>query len=114
MNSKEEQTNSEVTNLENESLIEQQSDLDYINEQIGGNKLDDNSTETEKDADYIKEETRENELEEKSIDIEDEYKFGWSSYSEITNGRFAMIGFLAIILIELFSKQSFLKWAGIL
>ena len=42
------------------------------------------------------------------------YNFGWSSYSEITNGRFAMIGFLAIIIIEIFSKQSFLKWAGIL
>ena len=42
------------------------------------------------------------------------YSFGWSSYSEITNGRFAMIGFLAIILIEFFSQQSFLKWAGIL
>jgi len=42
------------------------------------------------------------------------YNFGWSTYSEITNGRFAMIGFLAIILIELFSQQSFLKWAGIL
>ena len=91
MNSKEEQTNSEATNLENESLIEQQNDRDYINEQIEENKLD-----------------------EKSIEIKDEYKFGWSSYSEITNGRFAMIGFLAIILIELFSKQSFLKWAGIL
>jgi len=91
MNSKEEQTNSEATNLENESLIEQQNDRDYINEQIEENKLD-----------------------EKSIEIEDEYKFGWSSYSEITNGRFAMIGFIAIILIELFSKQSFLKWAGIL
>jgi len=49
-----------------------------------------------------------------SIEIEDNYKFGWSSYSEITNGRFAMIGFLAIILIELLSQQSFLKWAGIL
>ena len=91
MNSKEEQTNSEATNLENESLIKQQNDPDYINEQIGDNKLD-----------------------EKSIEIKDEYKFGWSSYSEITNGRFAMIGFLAIILIEVFSKQSFLKWAGIL
>jgi len=42
------------------------------------------------------------------------YNFGWSSYSETTNGRFAMIGFLAIILIELLSQQSFLKWAGIL
>ena len=91
MNSKEEQTNSEVTNLEDESFIEQQKDPNYINEQIGDNKLG-----------------------EKSIEIKDEYKFGWSSYSEITNGRFAMIGFLAIIMIELFSKQSFLKWAGIL
>ena len=91
MNSKEEQTNSEITNLENESLIEQQKDPNYINEQIEENKLD-----------------------EESIEIKDEYKFGWSSYSEITNGRFAMIGFLAIILIELLSKQSFLKWAGIL
>ena len=91
MNSKEEQTNSEVTNLENESFIEEQKDQNQINEQIEGNKLD-----------------------EKSLEIKDEYKFGWSNYSEITNGRFAMIGFLAIILIELFSKQPFLKWAGIL
>ena len=91
MNSKEEQTNSEVTNLVNESLIEQQKDPNYINEQIGDNKLD-----------------------EKSIEFKDEYKFGWNNYSEKTNGRFAMIGFLAIILIELFTQQSFLKWAGIL
>ena len=46
--------------------------------------------------------------------VGDEYKFGWSNYSEKTNGRFAMIGFLAIILIELLCKQSFLEWAGIL
>ena len=91
MNSKEEQTNSEVTNLENESFIEEQKDQNQINEQIEDNKLD-----------------------EKSIEIKDEYKFGWSGYSEITNGRFAMIGFLSIVLIELLSKQSFLKWAGIL
>ena len=91
MNSKEKQTNSEATNLENNSFVEQQKDSNYIDEQI-----------------------REDKLDEESIEIKDEYKFGWSSYSEITNGRFAMIGFLAIILIELFSKQSFLKWAGIL
>ena len=91
MNSKEEQTNSEVTNLENESFIEEQKDPNQINEEIEDNNLD-----------------------EKSIEIKDEYKFGWSSYSEITNGRFAMIGFFAIIFIELLSKQSFLKWAGIL
>jgi len=91
MNSKEEQTNSEVTSLESESAKEEQKVGNYINENTGNNNLD-----------------------EKSKNIEDEYKFGWSSYSEITNGRFAMIGFLAIILIELFSQQSFLKWAGIL
>ena len=91
MNSKEEQTNSEVNNLENESFIEQQKDNNYINEETEDNKLD-----------------------KESIDIDDEYKFGWSSYSEITNGRFAMIGFLAIIIIELLSQESFLKWAGIL
>ena len=63
---------------------------------------------------YINENTGDNKLDKKLKDIEDEYQFGWSSYSEITNGRFAMIGFLAIILIELLSKESFLKWAGIL
>ena len=31
-------------------------------------------------------------IEEQSIEIEDRYKFGWSNYSEITNGRFAMLG----------------------
>ena len=91
MNSKEEQTNSEDTNLENKNSIEKQKDENYINEQTGENKSN-----------------------EQSVDIEDKYKFGWSIYSEIINGRFAMIGFLAIILIELFSQQSFLKWAGIL
>ena len=91
MNPKEEQTNSDITNSDNESFIEKQKDVSYINENTGEDTLD-----------------------EKSKDIEDEYKFGWSSYSEITNGRFAMIGFLAIILIELFSQESFLKWAGIL
>ena len=45
---------------------------------------------------------------------ENKYVFGWGQYSEITNGRFAMIGFAAIILIEIISKKSFLDWAGIL
>ena len=58
--------------------------------------------------------TKENIIDEQSLQIEDKYKFGWGSYSEITNGRFAMLGFFAIILIEFFSHQSFLKWAGIL
>ena len=90
MNSKEEQTNSAITNLDNEGSIENQKNANYINEKDGTNKTNEEST-----------------------DIEDKYKFGWSSYSEITNGRFAMIGFIAIILIELFSQQSFFQWAGI-
>ena len=52
-------------------------------------------------------------IDDQSIEIKDSYKFGWSNYSEITNGRFAMLGFLAIILIELISHKSFLNWAGI-
>ena len=57
--------------------------------------------------------TKENIIDEQSLQLEDKYKFGWSSYSEITNGRFAMLGFLAIILIELISHKSFLNWTGI-
>ena len=65
---------------------------------------------SEKDSD-LKSEEKIDQVSDKNTES---YNFGWSSYSEITNGRFAMIGFLAIILIELFSQQSFLKWAGIL
>ena len=50
---------------------------------------------------------------EQSMEIEDKYKFGWSNYSEKTNGRFAMLGFIAIIFIELISQKSFLDWAGL-
>ena len=38
--------------------------------------------------------------------------FGWSGYAERVNGRFAMIGFLAFLLIELISHSGFLHWAG--
>ena len=40
MNSKEGQTNSETTNLNNESSIEKQKDENFINEQNADNKLD--------------------------------------------------------------------------
>lgn len=39
--------------------------------------------------------------------------FGWSSYAERINGRFAMVGFLAVLLIEAVSHRSFLQWAGL-
>ena len=63
--------------------------------------------------DVDKTNSEEIQIDEQTIEIEDRYKFGCSNYSEITNGRFAMLGFLAIILIELISQKSFLNWAGI-
>ncbi|PSB36199.1 chlorophyll a/b-binding protein [Aphanothece minutissima] len=39
--------------------------------------------------------------------------FGWSSYAERVNGRFAMLGFAAVLLIEALSHDTFLHWAGL-
>ena len=41
-------------------------------------------------------------------------EFGWSGYAERINGRFAMIGLVAVLVIEAVSKLSFLEWAGII
>ena len=75
-----------------------------------------NLNQDQSNEETMEEENRNSEkikIEKQSIEIEDKYKFGWSNYSEITNGRFAMLGFVAIILIELISQKSFLNWAGI-
>ena len=50
----------------------------------------------------------------KDCNSSNDYNFGWNKYSEITNGRFAMIGLLSILIIEILSKKSFFSWAGIL
>jgi hypothetical protein len=39
--------------------------------------------------------------------------FGWSAYAERVNGRFAMVGFAAVLLIEALSGETFLHWAGL-
>jgi len=39
--------------------------------------------------------------------------FGWSGYAERVNGRFAMVGFLAVLLIEALSGETFLCWSGL-
>ncbi len=41
-------------------------------------------------------------------------EFGWSGYAERINGRFAMIGLVAVLIVEAVSKISFLEWAGII
>ncbi len=49
-----------------------------------------------------------------SATTEDEPAFGWSAYAERVNGRFAMIGFTGILIIEALSNQTFLQWSGLL
>ena len=39
--------------------------------------------------------------------------FGWSGYAERVNGRFAMVGFIALLLIEALSGDTFLRWSGL-
>ena len=39
--------------------------------------------------------------------------FGCSGYAERVNGRFAMVGFAALLLIEAISGDTFLHWAGL-
>ncbi|MBD2108411.1 chlorophyll a/b-binding protein [Nodosilinea sp. FACHB-13] len=38
--------------------------------------------------------------------------FGWNRYAERINGRFAMVGFVALLLLELVTGQTFFSWLG--
>ncbi|MBW4521520.1 MAG: high light inducible protein [Scytolyngbya sp. HA4215-MV1] len=38
--------------------------------------------------------------------------FGWTAYAEQINGRFAMVGFITLLVIELFTRQDFWTWLG--
>ena len=66
-----------------------------------------NSTEPDKDDSEIKNLSP-------SATTNDVPEFGWSGYAERINGRFAMIGLMAVLLVEALSKISFLEWAGII
>jgi hypothetical protein len=48
-----------------------------------------------------------------SATTQDVPAFGWSGYAERVNGRFAMVGFAAVLLIEALSGDTFLRWAGL-
>jgi hypothetical protein len=39
--------------------------------------------------------------------------FGWNAYAERLNGRFAMIGFAALLIMQLFTRQDFWTWIGL-
>ncbi len=42
-----------------------------------------------------------------------EPSFGWNAYAERVNGRFAMIGFVILLLLEVVSGQDLLTWLGL-
>ncbi|HIK13858.1 MAG TPA: high light inducible protein [Leptolyngbyaceae cyanobacterium M33_DOE_097] len=48
------------------------------------------------------------------IEDRNAWKFGFTPQAEIWNGRFAMIGFIAAILTELFSNQGVLHFWGLM
>ena len=76
-----------------------------------------NSSEIEAKANLNSEEKIESqEIEEsnRSATTRDIPSFGWSQYAERVNGRFAMLGFISILLIEIISHTTFLNWAGLI
>ena len=74
------------------------------------------TTETNQDHQSIEQEKSDSEIKNLSTSATttDIPEFGWSGYAERINGRFAMIGLVAVLLIEAISKISFLEWAGII
>lgn len=48
------------------------------------------------------------------IEDRNAWKFGFTPQAELWNGRLAMIGFLAAILIELFSGEGVLHFWGLM
>ena len=78
------------------------------------NKPQNQEDETFNDTSLTEEKIESNSPPKVSATTSDYPEFGWSAYAERINGRFAMIGFLAILLIELLSHETFLSWAGFL
>ena len=74
------------------------------------------NTQTNQDNQSINQETTDSEIKNlsPSATTNDIPEFGWSGYAERINGRFAMIGLMAVLLVEALSKISFLEWAGII
>ncbi len=61
-------------------------------------------------ADKSKKETKKVEPKETDPDAPG---FGWSRYAEQINGRFAMIGFVSLLVLEVFTRQDIFTWLGL-
>ena len=74
------------------------------------------NTETNQDIQTTESEQTDSEIKNlsPSATTNDIPEFGWSGYAERINGRFAMIGLMAVLLVEALSKISFFEWAGII
>jgi len=51
----------------------------------------------------------------KSLDSSNqpEPAFGWTTYAEQINGRFAMLGIITLLLLEFFTRQDLITWLGL-
>ncbi|MGB3401093.1 MAG: chlorophyll a/b-binding protein [Microcoleaceae cyanobacterium] len=45
--------------------------------------------------------------------LEPEPSFGWNRYAEKINGRFAMVGFVILLLVEFLTHQDLFTWLGL-
>ena len=74
------------------------------------------NTETNQNNQSIEQEQADSEIKNlsPSATTNDIPEFGWSGYAERINGRFAMVGLMAVLLVEAISRISFLEWAGII
>lgn len=43
----------------------------------------------------------------------EEPSFGWNTYAELVNGRFAMVGFVLLLLLEFVTSQDLFTWLGL-
>ena len=39
--------------------------------------------------------------------------FGWNTYAERINGRFAMVGFISLLVLEWLTQQDLFTWIGL-
>ncbi len=64
-------------------------------------------------ADKSKNESKKAESKKDTIADPDAPGFGWSRYAEQINGRFAMIGFVALLALEVLTQEDFFSWLGL-